>query len=49
MGMTSRKGILIGLSATNTCEKVAYEMKRNIAVLENVIFRTPKKKIRAKK
>lgn len=36
MGMTSHKGILIDLSAINTCKKMAYETKRNTGVLKDV-------------
>lgn len=48
MGMASHKGILIDLSAINTCEKMAYEIKRNIGDLKDVTSELLKK-IRAKK
>lgn len=44
MGMTSHKGVLIDLSAINTCEKMAYEIKRGTGVLKDAISELKKKK-----
>lgn len=44
MGITSYKGILIDLSAINTCGKMAYEIKRNTGVWKDVLSELLKKK-----
>lgn len=44
MGTTSYKGILIDLSAINTCGKMAYEIKRNTGVWKDVLSELLKKK-----